>query len=138
MKSRRWVCLVFPISALILEVLPYGAVLNFMLPSTTEGEPARRFRELYSYFDLMPFGYGNFAPFLTAVLTAITAALLLMYCVRGKRGWLRAIAVVSGMAVLVSLCPMLLGIRFYSVVGGLITLTLAAQWLVCIKATKAK
>ena len=138
MKNKRWLYLLFPISALTLEMLPYGVALNFMLPSVTEGESAHRFRELYSYFDLMPFGYGNFAPLLTAVLTVVTAVLLVIYAVSGKTGLLRPIAVVSGIAVIVSLCPLLLGIHFYSVVGGLITLSLAAQWLVCIKATKTK
>ena len=138
MKNKRWLYLLFPISALTLEMLPYGAALNFMLPSMTEGEPARRFRELYSYFDLMPFGYGNFAPLFTAVLTVITAILLAIYCVSGKTGLLRPIAVVSGIAVIVSLCPLCLGIHFYSAVGGLITLSLAAQWLACMKASKIK
>lgn len=48
--------------AFVLELLPYGAVCNFANP---DGKPWRR---TYSYFDLTPFGYANFAPFLTAEL----------------------------------------------------------------------
>ena len=53
------------IAILVLEVLPYGAVLHFANP---EGEP---FRETFSYFDLTPYGYANFGPFITAILMCV-------------------------------------------------------------------
>ncbi len=62
--KKRIPYLLLPLITLILEILPYGAVCNF----ATE---TRRIRELYSYFDLTPYGYANFAPFLTALLTCI-------------------------------------------------------------------
>ena len=50
-------------TALVLEILPYGAVCNFANP---EGDA---FRRTYSYFDPTPFGYANFSPFIVALLT---------------------------------------------------------------------
>ena len=67
--KKRIPYLLLPLITLILEILPYGAVCNF----ATE---TRRIRELYSYFDLTPYGYANFAPFLTALLTCIILVLL--------------------------------------------------------------
>lgn len=61
--KKRLPLLLFPVLALILEALPYGAVLQFARPA------AAPLRELYSYFDLTPFGYANFAPLFTALGT---------------------------------------------------------------------
>ena len=76
--KKRIPYLLLPLITLILEILPYGAVCNF----ATE---TRRIRELYSYFDLTPYGYANFAPFLTALLTCIILVLLAVWCFTGKR-----------------------------------------------------
>ena len=123
--KKRWLHLLLPMAALVLELLPYGAVCNFANP---EGEPWRR---TYSYFDLTPFGYANFAPFLTAVFTCVVIALLLVYLFVGKR---LPVAMAKKFLVVtftLSLCPLLLGIEYYSVVGLLITLCLFAEamWL---------
>ena len=101
--KKRIPYLLLPLITLILEILPYGAVCNF----ATE---TRRIRELYSYFDLTPYGYANFAPFLTALLTCIILVLLAVGAV-------------------LSLCPLLLGIDCFSVVGALISLSLLAEFL---------
>lgn len=124
--KKRLICLILPIITLILEILPYGAVLNFMLPAV-DGSPAGRFRELYSYFDMMPFGYANFAPFLTAITTCIILVLLLVYLLTGKG---KIITIAEGflcVGVVLSLCPLLYGIDFFSIVGALITVTLIAE-----------
>ena len=55
--KKRLLYLILPLVTVILELLPYGAVCNFMNP---EGDP---WRETFSYFSLTPFGYANFAPF---------------------------------------------------------------------------
>ena len=51
--------------AIILEALPYGAVMIFA-PSPTD-----RLKDTYSYFSLTPVGYAHVAPFVTAMLTCI-------------------------------------------------------------------
>ena len=104
--------------ALVLEILPYGAVCNFANP---EGEPWRR---TYSYFDLTPFGYANFAPFITALLTCALIAIILISIIIKKP--LRALVLtVSTTATVFSLAPLLYGISFFSIVGAFISVALA-------------
>ena len=125
MKKRIRI-LILPLIALILEILPYGAVCNFMLPSA-DGTSVGRFRELYSYFDLTPFGYANFAPMITAVLTCVLVLLIVIYCFTGRPGLFNTIRTFVWICTVISLGPLVLGIRFYSVVGGLITMAFIAE-----------
>ena len=123
--KKRFLYLILPIITLILEILPYGAVLNFARPAT-DGSIGH-FRELYSYFDLTPFGYANFAPFIAAVMSCVIFLMLLIYCVTDKRRFaVIARNILWGCAV-VSLGPLVLGLRFFSPVGALITGTLIAE-----------
>ena len=123
--KNRWGHLLLPVAALVLESLPYGAVCNFANP---EGEPWRR---TYSYFDLLPFGYANFSPLLTALLTCVIVVLLLIAVFVGVRRLTTTVRTLSAIATGLSLCPLLLGVDYYSVVGLLISLALLAEtvWL---------
>ena len=121
MKKKGLQYLILPVITVILELLPYGAVCNFGNP---EGEP---WRETFSYFDLTPFGYANFAPLLTAIITCIVLALLGIYALSGKRGWALAARNILAMGVVVSLGPLVFGISYFSLVGGLITAALAME-----------
>lgn len=123
MKKKRLLHLILPIPALLLELLPYGAVCNFANP---EGDPLRT---TYSYFSLTPFGYANFAPFLTAISTCALLLISIFYCFAGKETLLKAARVTSAVAVVLSLCPLLYGFSYYSALGGLITFLLAAELL---------
>lgn len=138
--KKRFFYLLLPIITLALEILPYGAVLNFMRPSA-DGSAVGHFRKLYSYFDLTPFGYANFAPLITAVTTCVILALLLVYLITGKSGTITAAKVLLCAGVVLSLCPLLYGINFFSVVGALITASLIAELILIhftIKAPKAE
>ena len=125
--KKRSLYLIFPIITLILEILPYGAVCNFMRPAT-DGSIGH-FRELYSYFDLMPFGYANFAPLITAVFTCLITVLLVFYCITGKIRIAAATKNLLYLSVVFSLGPMTLGFHFLSIVGILITLCLIGEAL---------
>lgn len=127
--KKRLLYLILPIVTLILEILPYGAVLNFMLPAASEGVPPGRFRELYSYFDLTPFGYANFAPLITAVITCIVLLLVSIYCMTGNQKWAVMAKNILYVCAAFSLGPLILGISFFSVVGALITISLIAELL---------
>lgn len=85
MKMKKLLLVSFPIIAFVLELLPYGVVLNFANP---EGEPWRR---TYSYFSLTPFGYANFGPFITAILTCALLALAVIYLFKPRKGLKTAI-----------------------------------------------
>lgn len=123
MKKNRFLCLILPVLTIILELLPYGAVLNFADP---EGEPLR---ETYSYFSLTPFGYANFAPFLTAVITCVIFLLLVIYCITGRRGTAVSAGIILCVCTALSLAPLMFGIRNFSIVGALITASLVAELL---------
>ena len=134
--KKRLPVLILPIITLILEVLPCGAVLYFGRPAA-DGSIGY-FRERYSYFDLMPFGYGNFAPLVTAVITCAAFILLVIYSVNGKPKLAAAGMYLTGGSAAFSLGPLLLGARYYSVVGALITLFLVAEVLLLYFAIKGK
>ena len=116
--KKKFIILCTTLIALVLEILPYGAVCNFANP---EGEPWRR---TYSYFDLTPFGYANFAPFIVALLTCVLIILIVVSLV-SKKEMKASILAVSAIATVLSLAPLLYGIRFFSVVGALISVALA-------------
>ena len=134
--KKRFLYLILPIITLILELLPYGAVCNFMLPSTTEGVPAGRFRELYSYFDLTPFGWANFAPLITAIITCIVLLILVIYCFTGKERLAKTAKNILCVGAVISCGPLLLGPHFLSVVGVLISISLIAEFIVLRRFTK--
>ena len=117
MKKIR--LLILPIITIILQILPCGAVLVFA-PSPTE-----RVRETFSYFNLTPFGYANFAPFITALLTCIILLLALISIKLEKMR--KAVFWLSLAKAIISLLPLVFGIDYYSVVGGIITITLAIE-----------
>lgn len=118
----------FPIITIVLEMLPFGAVLVFS-PSPTD-----RVRETFSYFSLMPFGYANFAPLITALLTCVIMLLALISIKRSSFG--KGVFVVSLIAAIISLLPLIYGIHYYSVIGGIITITLFIESILAIISTK--
>jgi len=115
--KKKLIMLGATLTALILEILPYGAVLNFANP---EGEPHRY---TYSYFDLTPFGYANFAPFIVAILTCVLLVLIVASVIL-KKALKKPIAAVSTIAAVLSLLPMLFGLDYVSFVGLLISAAL--------------
>ena len=129
--KKRLLYLILPVVTLVLELLPYGAVCNFANP---EGMPWRR---TYSYFDLMPFGYANFAPMLTAIVTCAIFILLVIYVFVNRYRLASSIKVLLCVGAALSLCPLLYGIAFFSLVGGLISLTLIAELLLLWLTAKA-
>ena len=122
--KKRLLYVLLPIVTLILEILPYGAVCNFANP---EGEP---FRETFSYFDLTPFGYANFAPLITAVITSSVFLLIVIFCITGNPKWAFKARNILCVCAVFSLGPLVLGVRFFSIVGALITVSLVAELLV--------
>ena len=134
--KRRVLSLILPIIAVVLEILPYGAVCNFAYQA--ENGSIERFRELYSYFSLIPFGYANFAPMLTAILSCVSVALLIVYAITGKRIVSNIAKGVLCASVLFSLAPLLFGSDYFSVVGGCITVVLAGGLTVLFFVDKEK
>ena len=122
MKIKTSLFVVLPLVALILELLPNGVVLNFANP---EGEPWRR---TYSYFSMMPFGYANFGPLITAILTCILLVLVVIYLFKPRKGLNTAILNVSGFATAASLMPLMFGFDYITVIGVIITALMAGTF----------
>lgn len=120
-KKKILLCTI--LAALILEIMPYGAVCNFANPG---GEPHRC---TYSYFDLTPYGYANFAPLITAILTCILLLVVIISFIF-KKDLRKKTAILAGISSVISLCPMLYGLDYYSVVGAMISLCLIAATVV--------
>ena len=127
MLKRKQPIIIFAvlIVILVLELLPYGAVLHFGNP---EGEP---FRETFSYFDLIPYGYANFGPFITAILTCVLLVMTIinLFADNGKNK--STIKIVSFVTLIISLAPLL--VNCYSVVGGIISVLLSVVFIISLK-----
>ena len=110
---------VLPAITIALEILPLGAVCIFA-PSPTE-----RVKETFSYFSPIPFGYANFAPLITAVLTVVI--LLLSLISLKKNGVFNSMFVLSIITAVISLLPLVLGFCYVTFVGVLITMALVTE-----------
>lgn len=135
--KKRFVYLILPVITLILEIIPYGAVLNFGRPA--EDGSIGYFRETYSYFDMLPFGYANFAPMITGILTCVALLFVVKYCISGKS---RSAVVGRSLCLItaiINLGPLLYGIRYFSLVAALVSISLVMEaWLLSKEIKKYK
>ena len=122
MKIKKSLFVILPLVALILELLPYGVVLNFANP---DGEP---WRKTYSYFSMMPFGYANIGPLITAILTCVLLALVVVYLFKPRKGLNTAILNVAGFATAASIMPLMFGFDYITVIGVIITALLVGMF----------
>ena len=116
---KKIVLVVLTAITIVLESLPLGAVCIFAT------SPTERVKETFSYFSLTPFGYANFAPLITAILT-VAIFLLSLFALK-KSGALKALFVLSIIAAVISLLPLVYGLNYYTLVGALITVTLVIE-----------
>lgn len=121
--KKKMITLALLLSALILETLPYGAVCNFANP---DGEP---WRKTYSYFSMIPYGYGDFGPLITAILTCILLVIIILSILL-KKDWSRSISIISAIATLTSLAPLMFGFSNFSLVGAMISACILATFVI--------
>ena len=121
--KKKMITLALLISALVLEILPYGAVLNFANP---EGES---WRKTYSYFSMMPYGYANFGPLITAILTCVLLVIIILSILL-KKDWSKSISIISAIATLTSLAPLMFGFSNFSLVGAMISACILATFVI--------
>ncbi len=128
MKGNSRICyaiaIAFFAAALILELLPLGAVLIFA-PGSGE-----TIKQTFSYFDLTVMGYANFAPIITGVLTAAVIVLGIAALFRFQKAEIVKIAVLvcSVIAVLSSLAPLLFfGYEYMTFAGYIISAMMAVS-----------
>ena len=114
-KLGKVLTMLLPVVALFLESLPYGAVLIF------KDFPDRTIRTTYSYFSPTPWGYANFPPGITALLTCVLLMAAILAAAKDSRKALLRVFGISLAAAAIS------PINNFSVTGCLITVTLAAE-----------
>ncbi len=119
MNKKSLISLGLLIVILILEILPYGAVCIFATETET-------YRKVYSYFSGVPYGYANFGPFCTAMLTCVMLLLSTINLLLKKKNFSGILIMISISSVFVSILPLFSGIRYFTVIGGVITLLLGA------------
>lgn len=131
MFKRKIAMTVLSVLTVILEILPYGAVCVF-------SDGVTEYRETYSYFDLRPFGYANFSPLVTAVLSCVILVLCIILCFRKSKKLNKALATLSGLAAVISFVPFLMGLgfRFYGVCAVAITALLAIIFILALSVKK--
>ena len=125
--KKKIIMLCIITATLIMEILPYGAVCNFANP---DGGP---WRQTFSYFSLVPFGYANFAPFIVALLTCALFCFLLIGIFL-KKSFKKTIMVLAMTSTVISLAPLALGKSYFSIVGAIIFILLAS--LTCVSIAK--
>lgn len=131
MIKRKIAMTVLSVLTVILEILPYGAVCVF-------SDGVTGYTETYSYFDLRPFGYANFSPLITAVLSCVILVLCIILCFRKNKKLNKALATLSGLAAVISFVPFLMGLgfRFYGVCAAAITTLLAVIFILALSVKK--
>lgn len=131
MFKRKIAMTFLSVLTLILEILPYGAVCAF-----SDGET--EYRRTFSYFSLVPYGYANFSPLITAVLSCVILVLCIILCFRKSQKLNKALVTLSGLAAVISFAPFLrgFGFRFYGVCGAAITALLAVIFILALSVKK--
>ena len=132
MKKSKIVMLIILIMTFVLEILPYGAICNFANP---DGNSVRK---TYSYFDLTPFGYANFGPFITAILTCFLVVMCVVCIIKNSKNLSKTISVISGISVITSLLPLAYGVSYVSVIGAIISVLLLSLFLVSVLTKKTE
>ena len=109
------------VAAVVIQILPLGAVLRFGI-TAQDGTVSFSF-ENYSYFDITPFGYAMFNYMICAVLTAIASLLSLLRTVTRSRRQ-TPVTVLSAIALAMSLIPYIFGA--YNIFTIIVSVLLAA------------
>ena len=119
-KGLQLTALICLAAAFILEISPCGVVMHFA------AGPDAVVTHTYSYFSLTPFGYANFSPLPTGVLTGAVLILLAVGAFRKNSGkGLRNTAfALSAVVLLLSLAPLLFGLNWMSPVGWMVSLAI--------------
>lgn len=82
---------------------------------------------------MLPFGYANFGPLLTAILTCVLLVLGIILVLGKKERMREGIKVVSAIAVVTSLMPLLYGFDYFSIVGTFISFVLIIEFVLTFK-----
>lgn len=117
--------------AVVLELLPFGVVLEFAV------SPTETARETYSYFSMLPLGYADFGPFFTAILTCVMLGASVVTVFQKADELLIGLALLAALAFFTSLFALIYAFPGISVIGVLITALMAAEFVLSILCKKS-
>ncbi len=123
MKKLTVIIVLLTALIIVLEALPFGAVLNFSYPEEDGNFVSSR--QLYSYFDLTPYGYANFGPFITALLSCALLVLSFLSAFLKSRSLRISVAVLSAISLATSLMPLMFGTAYFTAVAVAISALIA-------------
>lgn len=121
MKKQLLLLPLISIIIIILEILPYGAVLVMAEPHGSG------ILCTYSYFSHIPYGYANCGPLLTAITSCLILIFSIIMLACRKKGIITAFLVLSIAALVFSLLPCLFGWKCVSWIGIVISLLLGCE-----------
>ena len=124
-KRAAFSCLL-PAAALIIEILPLGAVCKF-----ADG-PDGAIIKTYSYFSLTPFGYANFFPLPAGILTAVMLLSGVLSLIKPGKKLLSAQRWIAAAAFIASLLPIVYGAEYLNLFGIIVSVLLLAQSLIAL------
>lgn len=113
-----WLILLTLAAVLVLAVLPQGVEMHFMAPH--DGD-VPYYVTYAPYFSLLPFGYANFGPLLTAILALAAFILSVIRLFLTSRRISIAVFVLAMIAMVTSVMPLLFAFTF---IGSAITVLL--------------
>lgn len=122
MKIKKILPFIILALVLILELLPCGAVVSYVIP---EIGPTTK---TSSCFSLIPFRKGNVFPLITAILTCMMIVLSLVHLIKPISNIVLIWKTVSFVSVFISIAPV--KYLLYSWGSGAISALLIAEYLV--------
>lgn len=130
MLKRKRSIIVFAvlIVILVLELLPYGIVLEFAHISPDLS--ISYYEQHFSYFDLIVYGYGNVGALFTAILTCVLLVISIINLLVDNDKIKTTIKIVALIALVASLAPLI--VNCYSVLGGAISMLLLSVFIISI------
>ena len=133
-RRFRWLSILFLGVSLTLEIVPRSAVLIFA------SGPSERIVEYVSCFDLSLVGYANAAPFIAAVLTALSAIFSLLVLFVTALKLKNSAYIITILAAIFMLLPAIFfGLSYFPPMALAITFCLAIScWLQACANTTAK
>lgn len=139
MKKKNILLLVFPVIAIILELLPNGVTMNWgqRMPDGTLGTIQKH----CSFFNPTPAAYGDFAPFFTAILSTVLLIVCLVFVFSGKgKLAVKILSVATFVMSVIALVMAIFLLSYYSAIGIAITVALGLQMVLSfyMLSTKAK
>ena len=123
-RNRFLTLLPCPVVALLLEALPFSAVCFY--GRMTEAGTIEQVAAYDSYFALIPFGNGHFAPLITALLSCAALIYTAFALIKNTKKSVTFARNLTATTAVISFLPLF--IMMYSFCGTLISVLLCGQW----------